>query len=294
MKEAENMVMQGDRKRVWAGAGVLLGLGLLLLVQWIAGNLPIELFRFPLNLILLLIWVWSLVALYRRCHESKGVQWLLSMSATRLSLLFLVVIGLFFGLQTEPAATSWPVVGMLLFVQSVLGLVILRGWRNEQGVRYAFLLNHVGLWLALVGAFWGAPDREELRVAVEREVATREAYRPDGSRTLLAYEMRLREFYLTTYADGSPSSFEAEVEVAGKEVSLRVNHPYQLNFGEAVYLISYDRSASSPRYCIVEVVREPWRGVTLVGIGMMILGALSSFLVGHRGPEKPTLKTKNE
>lgn len=288
------MVQQGNKKGFWAGAGMLLGLGLLFLAQWIVGSLPIELFRFPLNLILLLIWVWGLVALYRRCPDSKGMQWLLSMSATRLSLLFLVVIGLFIGLQTEPAATSWPVVGMLLFVQSVLGLVILRGWRNEQGVRYAFLLNHVGLWLALVGAFWGAPDREELRVAVEREEATREAYRPDGSRTLLAYEMQLRDFHLESYADGSPSSFEAEVEVAGKEVSLRVNHPYQLNFGEAVYLISYDRSASSPRYCIVEVVREPWRGVTLVGIGMMILGALSSFLVGHRGAEKPTLKTKNE
>lgn len=274
-----------NRKRVWQEGGcALLFVSLLLLIQAVAGDFPLELFRFPLNVLIVSIWLLLLNEFYRRGRESRSLRYLLSMRATGLSLLFLAAIGLVLGLQLQPASASWPVVGMLLFVQSVLALAIRRVCGQKRSGWGAFLLSHAGLWLALVGAFWGAPDREQLRVAVDREVATREAYRPDGRLRLLEYDLRLSDFRITTYADGSPSSFEAEVEVADQVVLLRVNHPYRKSFAESIYLIGYDRSdGEQPRYCILEVGRDPWRGVTAAGIWLMILGALWTFVRGAKG-----------
>ncbi|MBE6196621.1 MAG: cytochrome c biogenesis protein ResB [Rikenellaceae bacterium] len=264
---------------------VICGVALLVvafILQAVAGDFPIRLFRFPLNLLLLLLWALLLYELYRRRDLSLLSRWLLSPAASWFSFLLLVGVGICLGLQREPASAAWPVVVSLLVVQTVLGMVILRGWRNAEGIRYAFLLHHVGLWLALAGLFWGAPDREQLRLVVEREAAAREAYRMDGTVTVPDFSLRLKEFHVSEYENGTPSFYEAVVELDSREVSLRVNHPYRRNFAEALYLISYDREAASPRYCILEVVREPWRGMTAAGLWMMILGASVLFVRGSR------------
>ena len=61
---------------------------------------------------------------------------------------------------------------------------------------------------------------------------------------------------------------------------LRVNHPYQIRFGEDLYLSGYD--TVSQEYCILQIVREPWRYVTLAGIIMILAGALLLFIGGPK------------
>lgn len=281
----------GDHKSLLVKAGILLSaFGFLFGLQALVGDFPVELFRFPLNLLLCVLWGVLVGECYRRRANSMVARLLLSARATRLSFLLLALLGIALGLQSHPASTSWPAVGALLLVQTILGMVILRGWRNEYGIRWSFLLTHLGLWLALVGGFWGAPDCLRLRLAVEREQATREAYRLDGSLTTLDYALRLKEFHLETYSNGAPSSYEALVEIDSCEVSLRVNHPYQRTPAETIYLISYDSQSSPIRYCILEVMREPWRWVTFFGIWMMILGALVLFVRGSRVKENVSFK----
>lgn len=257
---------------------LLLALGLQLTV----GTLSLDLLRFPLNLLLLLVGAVLLVEVHRRQSAAQNTTPQAMWPAAWPSLLMMVLVALTMGLQREPASSSWPVVVALLYVQYALGLAILRGWRNKAGIRWSFLLNHAGLWLALVGGFWGAPDVERLRLVAEREGATNEAFRLDGAPTRLDYQVRLHDFCLTTYANGSPASYEAEVEVDGVRYPLRVNHPLKRSFGELIYLISYDRTTTPPAYCILEVVHEPWRGVTVSGIVMMMLGALLTFVRGRR------------
>lgn len=270
-------------------AGELLVVGALALlsaiVQIVVGNFPLSLFRFPLSLILFVAWVAMIAILYKRFGESRVVQSLLSRRATWLSIGLLVAVGLWLGLQREPASTAWPTVVALLFVLLHLALVTLRGWRNEGGVRWRFLLNHLGLWLALAAGLWGAPDREELRSIVARDVPTHEVFDSEGRISRVEYELQLADFEVKYYADGTPSSFVAQVVVDGRQVALQVNHPYRRTWNETLYLVSYDAAPQGEQvqYCIVEIVRDGWRWLALTGIVMMLAGAVLLFFAGPRG-----------
>lgn len=252
-------------------------------VQICFGAFPLAIVRFPLNIILMALWLVLLVELYRRREGSRVARAMLSQGATVLSLVLMAAVGVALGLQREPASTAWPTVVAVLFVLSHLTLVTLRGWRNGQGVRWRFVVNHAGLWLALVAGFWGAPDRVQMRAMVGREVPTREAYDIEGRTTMLDCELQLIDFKAEYYAEGAPSMFEAEVAVDGEPVTLRVNSPHHRTWSETIYLVSYDQEqADAARYCVVEVVREPWRWLSVAGIVMLIAGAVLMFAAGPR------------
>lgn len=252
--------------------------------QWLLGDFPVELFGAPLNIIVLLLCMVCTVELYRRRATSHLAQYLLSMRATWLSLLLMVVVALVLGLQREPASESWGVVVAMLFVLTHLQMVIMRGWRSAGGVRWRFVFNHVGLWLALAAGYYGAADREQLRVVVERDATTSVAYDMSGVMHTMEYELQLKEFTASYYDNGTPSHFEAHVAVDGDVVPLKVNHPYMLTWSDTLYLVSYD-SDTPCKYCVVELVSEPWRWLTMLGIVMLIVGAVLMFL---RGPQRVT------
>ena len=272
------------KRTLWLVLAVSATLGVSAIVQAIVGAFPLSIVRFPLNVILMALWLVLLVELYRRRDRSKVAQVLLSQAATVISLVLMAAVGIVLGLQREPASTAWPTVVAVLFVLSHLTLVTLRGWRNATGVRWRFVVNHAGLWLALVAGFWGAPDREQVRAMVTREVPTREAYDMSGRTTTLDCELQLVDFKIDYYAEGQPSMFEATVAVDGESATLRVNSPHHRTWNEMIYLVSYDvESPDRARYCVVEVVREPWRWLSVVGIVMLIAGAVLMFA---RGPRK--------
>lgn len=258
-------------------------MGVACVAQWVTGDFPVEAFRFPINLIIISLWLAALGWLYARRDRSRVAQALLSTRSTVLSIVALVAVGVVLGVQREPDTMAWPTIAALLFVLSHLTLVILRGWRNEAGVRWRFVLNHLGVWLVVAAGFWGAPDRELLRAVLPREVAVREVFDEQGRTQLLDYKLRLVYFDIDYFADGAPSMFEARVEVDGAEVRLRPNHPARRAWNEMIYLANYDESnPSEPRYCVVEVVRNGWRWVTVVGIAMLVAGAVLMFAQGPR------------
>lgn len=255
-------------------------------VQHLVGEINVALFSFPLNILLMSLWLLVLVWLYSSYRTSQALQSLMSMRATILSLLLMVVVGITLGVQHTPMSASWPVATAILFILTHLTLVTIRGLRDRYGkLRIRFILNHLGFIIALSAGFWGAADREELRVIVERDTPSNIAYTKSGSRSILGYDMLMTDFSIEYFDTGTPSVFESKLLVDGQEVTLRVNHPYNRTWSETIYLISYD--AEQPydaRYCIVEVVREPWRWLTVAGIMMLITGAVLMFIQGkNRG-----------
>lgn len=238
---------------------------------------------FPLNVIFAFVWVFLFVWLYK-CHkESLFVRFMLSMRAT-IAAMLLAVAGTLGVAFIPHFTTSWPFILILLFVQSVLLLVILRGCRRKGKIRWRFILNHVGLWLALFAGFWGAADNETLRVPVYRNMETREAYYEDGRVTYLDYSLRLNDFKVEYFSNGAPSHYEAQVAVGSESAVITVNNPYEYSFAEHIYLTGYDVSkGSDTQYCILQIVREPWGGLVYAGVIMMLLGALLLFV---KGPKK--------
>ena len=239
---------------------------------------PIVFFRFPMNIILMALWLYGVVELYRRGAKSVVARYLLSVSATVTSIFVLAVGCIVMGLQRRPATDSYLFLMAILFALTQLTMVTLRGWRNSSGVRWLFLLCHAGLLLVLAAGFWGAPDKDVMRMRVTAE-PSREMLYENGSRGVVDYTIALKDLRVEYYSNGTPSSYEADVEVADRVVTLSVNHPYRVSMGEHIYLTSVDEKGST---CIVQLVRQPWQKITLAGIVMLIAGAVLMFLRGPR------------
>lgn len=275
-------------------------LAVAVVLQVCTGNFPLAFMAFPLNVIFAAVWIVVLVLLYRQERPCGLVRYLLSREATFASLYLIIggclVIGLFpqlseadASLRTGIAArlgcyrftTSWSFLAILLLLQSHLLLVTLRGMRRAGRLRGRFLLSHAGLWLALFAGFWGAADKETLRLPVYRETATREAVREDGRVAYLDYEARLHDFRVEYFDNGMPAHYEAYVSLDEDTIQLTVNHPYAYTPVEEIYLSGYDvaRGEATP-YCVLQVVREPWKYVTLTGILMLLAGACLLFIQG--------------
>lgn len=248
----------------------------LFVMQWIFGDFPIWLFAAPMNILVGVLWLVAVWEGYRRRATSTVVQYLLSAEATYFALALSAIIAVVMGLQSEPATTSWPVVGGFLFIQTVLALVILRGWRNERGVRWRFLVTHCGLWLAVTAAQLGASDKEILRVQIG-DTPTREVLNEQGKKSYLDYELRLVEFALEESENGTPKRFCATVDVGGKVVDIEVNKPYTQRYGEDIYLVSYAHDG-----CVLQIVREPWRAVSAAGVVLLLIGAFMLFMKGFQ------------
>lgn len=254
-----------------------------LLLQSTVGDIPLAIFAFPLNIAIIVLWLAIVGVLYKNRSNFAVSKSLLSIRATLLSLGSMVATGIYLGLEREPSSTSWLVVAGILFTLTHLLLITLRGWRTPAGIRWRFTLLHVGLIVALGAGFWGAPDREQLRMALVENKPTETAYHINGTATRLDHAITLRSLNAEYNESGMPTYFDATLEIENELVTLRVNHPYNKTLSEKIYLVSVGQSPDngSP-YCVVEIVREPWQWFSLAGIVMLLAGAVMLFIRGPR------------
>lgn len=272
-------------------------------LQLVAGNFPYYFFKFPLNVIVSALWIYGIWILYKDYGKSGVSRLLLSPASTYFTISSLIcgalVIGLFPQLSAAEAESrtgflarlgvydfmsSWIFVGILFMLLTHLGMITVRAFFRRKRHRWRFILNHAGIWLAVWGGFMGSSDLQNIRIPVFTDEANSIAYTMDGETVYLDYSLRLKDFEAEHYENGMPRSYEATVSIIeGDDVSdvlLRVNHPYQKGLGEDVYLTGYDTSGNTPGYCVIQIVRQPWKYVQLLGIIMALAGAVGMFIGG--------------
>lgn len=238
-------------------------------------------FAFPLNLILASLWSAILLWLRKSFSQSAVVRFLHSPAATISSIVLLITACLWIGFsgdRTFPQTLIFVLV--LLYIQSVLFLITIRGLRKVDGkLRWRFIFLHVGLLLAIGSGFWGSPDSTESRMRLMPEMPSREAVTVDGMKSVLPYELSLTDLRIEYSDEGQMIDYEVFVSVDGEDpVSISVNHPYGIRFGEDIYLVGVSEES-----CVLQIVREPWRYFALAGVIMMLAGA---FLLFVNGPNK--------
>ena len=170
-------------------------------LQYLTGDIPITFLSFPLNLILALIWALVMVGIWRTARKSLFVEYMLSRGATIWAIVLFAACAITVGVTGDRTLVStWVFAAVMLYFQTVLLFVLLRGWRAQTAtgarlgaVRWRFVLNHFGILLAVSAAFWGAPDTEVLRMRVTADSPTREAIRMDGTACWLPYDIVLKE-----------------------------------------------------------------------------------------------------
>lgn len=173
----------------------------------------------------------------------------------------------------------WPFVlawGWMLVVVGLASLNHLLRWKLRE---VPFLLNHLGVFLAIVAATLGAPDKQDVTVMAFKDQPERRAVSGDGRLLELDLSIDLHKFIMETYPDGSPRRFASEITVqpdGGRPVSgtVDVNKPMKVN-GWKIYQYDYDAEAGADSaYSTFELVRDPWLPWVYAGIFMMLAGAL--------------------
>lgn len=246
-------------------------------IDTLTKGVDISIFAFPLNALLVVLWLMVVARLWRK-RDMELSRFMLSAEATKLSLVVMAVVGIVLGTQAEPKSTSLSVISAILFTLTHLSLVILRGWRSTGGIRWRFSLLHCGLWLLLGAGFWGASDRSVVRMALERGERSSIAYTTSGSAEELGYEIELRDIRTERDSAGRLSAIEANVVVDKTRATLSVNHPISKGLGTKIYIVN----DGSDGYAVIEVIDEPWHYLSFVGIVMLLAGAVMMFAAGPK------------
>lgn len=271
-------------------------------LQLLTGNFPVSFLAFPLNVIFAAMWLFLLWILHKEYKASPFTRFLCTSETSALSIgLFIggcLIIGLFPQLSDAEAKmrdgiaaslgcynfmTSWIFIAILLLLLSNLAMITIRAYQHHRQARWRFILNHTGLWLALFAGFFGCSDTQTLRIPIYKGEPTREAFDMNGSAHYLNYEIELDSFAVEYYPNGRPSRFAAGVRLGNETALLEVNHPYAYRFGEDVYLTGYDvTKGNESNYCILQIVKQPWKYVMVAGILMMLAGAVLLFINGTK------------
>ena len=182
-----------------------------------------------------------------------------------------------------------------VYLAVVLGLVILRRLSlivthkspNSMFHDLAFMLNPLGLFIALATATLGNADMQRVKMMTTVGQPEWRALRPDGTVKEMTVAIVLRKFIMETYSDGSPKRFASNIHVMTKsglavDTIVDVNKPYEVN-GWKIYQYGYDtQMGPHSQMSILELVRDPWLPLVYTGIYMMLAGAVCMFIFGGR------------
>ena len=274
--------------------GLAAGLTVAFIIQLLAGNVPVHALSFPLNLTLLAAMLGALYGWQRRTPQSPVLHTLGSLRCSVALITLLLVSALIIGIVPQQAtvanpyslparlglyhfSTSWPFVALTLMLTANLWLSLLRTRRRPHYT--AFRLIHAGLLVAIIGLSAGAADQHRLQLVVPMGGATSTGTDDDGSPYHLGYSLTLTDFAFSRHANGTPDTCRASLMADGKQIQLEINRPWTRSWMEKVYLVGYDEAAgASSAYVVVEVVRQPWRMVILLGIVLLASGAVALFI----------------
>ncbi len=286
---------------------VIVGWGVYFLAAWgcgrFLGSFPVAWFAFPVNVASWLLWAAVLWLAWRRCRGCLLVRMLVSVKSSLLLLFLLFVTCLVYGLDGRQVAATWWLVALLWALTSHLSVVLYNGVCRPRRYKWRFVLIHLGLLSALLGAFLGVPDRTEWRAVLEAGRPVRGVVDERGDvirlkrtvewvnvqdtawKAVDAAATRPRWQYAKREADGDA----ARLLIDGrKRVVLRVNHPYRMSWQDDLYLVNVIPADSNHGLagCVVMGVRQPWKYVEWAGIWLLIAGCALLFVQGVRGSGK--------
>ena len=280
--------------------GFLIGGGLIvagLALELSVGPVVWDAFAWPVNGIVLGGFLALIAIIFLLRKRLYGCQFIGTINAAIPTLVYAVVLTIIMGLTRQEAhgtwlngmLSFWPFVLIYVYMAVILGLVIIRrllhlsGWKRD----LPFLLNHLGLFMAMTAGTLGNADMQRLKMITAVGETEWRALAPNGAVKELPLAIELKKFIMETYDDGSPKRFASEIRILTKsgrniETVVDVNKPYEAE-GWKIYQYGYDtQMGAESQISILELVSDPWLPVVYTGIYMMLGGAVCMFVLGSR------------
>lgn len=195
--------------------GCLIGAGLLLtgwLLQITIGEIDWSLFAYPVNIIVLVVYLGGIVAMHCLRKRVYFFGWMSHYTAAVSSLLWVAGITVVMGLIRQAPSghpadvlgfsrmlSAWPFVLLYIWLVTVLGLTTLRAGFPFRWKKLSFLLNHAGLFIALVTATLGNADMHRLRMTTRIDNAEWRAIDEHGKLIELPLAIELKDFTIDEY-----------------------------------------------------------------------------------------------
>lgn len=280
--------------------GFLIGGGLMLvgmLLELSVGSVVWESFAWPANGFVLAGFLAIIAVIFLLRKKFYAFRFIGTYQAAIPTLVYAVILTMIMGLTRQEVGgtwlndmlTFWPFVLTYVYMAIILGVVILRrlthltSWRRD----LPFLLNHLGLFLAMTTATLGNADMQRLKMITTVGESEWRALTQEGSIREMPLAIELKRFIMETYDDGSPKRFASEIQIltkSGKNIqtTVDVNKPFEVD-GWKIYQYGYDtQMGARSQISILELVSDPWLPLVYTGIYMMLAGAVCMFILGGR------------
>ena len=273
--------------------GSLIGGGLIcagLMLELSVGPVVWEAFAWPANGIVLAGFLAIIAAIFLLRNKIYACRFIGTYQAAIPTLVYAVGLTIIMGLTRQTVngtwlnnmLTFWPFVLIYVYMAVILGVTILRRLRD-----IPFLLNHLGLFLAMTTATLGNADMQRLKMITTVGESEWRALTQEGAVREMPLAIELKQFIMETYDDGSPKRFASEIQILTKsgmniQTTVDVNKPVEVD-GWKIYQYGYDtRMGAMSQYSILELVSDPWLPLVYTGIYMMLGGAVCMFVMGGR------------
>jgi len=278
--------------------GLLIGGGLImagLALQLSVGQVRWEAFAWPVNGYVFGGFLMLIATVFLLQKQVYAFQFLGTHQAAIPAMVYAVVLTIIMGLTRQQVGGTWlndmlsfwPFVLIYVYIALILGLTILRRLFSFHHLKkdLPFLLNHLGLFLALTTATLGNADMQRLKMITAVGEPEWRALDANGSVREMPLAIELKKFIMETYDDGSPRRFASEIQILTKtkkniKATVDVNKPYEVD-GWKIYQFGYDtQQGANSRISILELVSDPWLPFVYTGIYMMLAGAVCMFVLG--------------
>lgn len=168
---------------------------------------------YPQNLYFLIAYVLLLFSLHQWFSNSQFISWLTKVPASISSIVLVTFLVMIMGIIPQTPSdnviinklglnhitTNWAFLFILFLFLTCLGLISIKRIMQFKWKNTGFILNHVGLFLALIAGFLGSGDMQRLSVNLYEGKATRIAADKDNNEIELPFAFYLNDFLIEEY-----------------------------------------------------------------------------------------------
>ncbi len=204
--------------------GIVICIGLFLtgaFLQFTIGPVVLEHFRYPMNLLFGGVYLCGLIVLFFISRHNKYLLWFSKSEAAITSIASFLVLVIIMGFTRQIASTnmlsgdhrhvdfwslgfnqmtrSWSFSLLYIYLLTILGLTVLKRLTHFKWKDFTFILNHLGLFIALFTGVLGSPDIQRLRMQTTLSQVEWRATNDNNQLIELPLAIELKSFTIEQY-----------------------------------------------------------------------------------------------